>query len=363
MKKLTRFMVVSAIAAAVALPAYAQNTQPQGGAAQTAQTPQTDEQAKTQLYNDFLAARKKWKDSQTAKSPTEVDDYKAAYDIAKQYVDKYGAADDEYAKYVKGFVAGYENFQKTARKGNVDKLIKDKKYAEAFAAGKQVLAEDPNDLATLFLLSRGALIANDESLNADATTYAKKALELVGQGKTFQEGTPIPNKDEVLAILNYALGWFARKSSPSESATYFYQAAQYNSGLKKEAQTYDLLAAAYEKDYETVAKDYAAKYPDDASRQTPEGKAATDKLNAVTDRLIDAYAREVAYAGTDPKNAPLKTRAMARLTELYKFRHDGSDAGLNEFIASVTSKPLPTLSSTQPSSTTSSSAQPAGATN
>jgi hypothetical protein len=133
--------------------------------------------------------------------------------------------------------------------------------------------------------------------------------------------------------------------------------------LKKEAQTYDLLAAAYEKDYETVAKDYAAKYPDDASRQTPEGKAATDKLNAVTDRLIDAYAREVAYAGTDPKNAPLKTRAMARLTELYKFRHDGSDAGLNEFIASVTSKPLPTLSSTQPSSTTSSAAQPAGATN
>ena len=32
---------------------------------------------------------------------------------------------------------------------------------------------------------------------------------------------------------------------------------------------------------------------------------------------------------------------MARLTELYKFRHNTSEAGLNELIAGILSQPLP----------------------
>jgi hypothetical protein len=32
---------------------------------------------------------------------------------------------------------------------------------------------------------------------------------------------------------------------------------------------------------------------------------------------------------------------MKQLTTFYKFRHENSDAGLNEFIASVLAKPLP----------------------
>jgi hypothetical protein len=360
MKKIMRFLVLSFVAAIVALPAVAgQSAQPQGtGAAQAAQT---DEQAKTQLYEQFLAARKKWKDN--ANAPTAADDYKAAYEIGKDYVAKFGAQDDDYAKYVKNFVSTYENYQKTVRKSQVDQLLKDKKYTEAFAAGKQVLAEEPNDLGTLYLLSRGAVIATtggNEALNGEATGYAKKAIQLVEQGKSFQEGTPLANKDEVLAILNYGLGLFTRKSAPAESAGYFFKAAQYNSALKTDAQTYGLLAGAYESDYENVAKDFAAKYADATARETPEGKAAQDKVNAVTDRLIDAYARAVAYAGNDTKYAELKPKWLERLTELYKYRHEGSDAGLKELIASVTSKPLPTLSGTATPAATSSSTGPSG---
>jgi hypothetical protein len=348
MKKLTRFLVLSAVAAFVAMPAYSQAT-PQG--ADPAQAAQADE--KTKLSDDFRAAYDKWKKSSAAKSPTADEDYKAAYELAKQYVDKFGST-DEFGAYAKGFVTKYEAYQKGARAGKIDQLLKEKKYTDAFALGKQVLADNPNDLSTLFLLGRGALIADNEALFPEATGYAKHALELIEQGKTFQEGQPIPNKDQVLAVLNYALGVYTRKSSPTESAGYLYKAAQYNTDIKTEAQTYALLAGAYEKDYTAVAQEYATKFPDKAAQDTPEGKAATDKLNAVTDRLIDAYARAVAYAGSDPKYATPKAEWMKRLTDLYKFRHDGSDAGLNDFIASIKSKPLPGATSGQPAGTASS---------
>jgi hypothetical protein len=110
-----------------------------------------------------------------------------------------------------------------------------------------------------------------------------------------------------------------------------------------------------------VATDYKAKFPDATAQATPEGKAATDKVNDVTDRLIDALARAVAYSGTDAKFANLKTKSMDRLTELYKYRHEGSDAGLKELIAGITSKPLPPITGAQPAGTTSSTVQPSGA--
>ncbi len=61
----------------------------------------------------------------------------------------------------------------------------------------------------------------------------------------------------------------------------------------------------------------------------------------IIDRMIDAYARAIAAAGSDPANAQNKAQWMTKLTDFYKFRHEGSDAGLNELIASVLSRPLP----------------------
>ena len=59
------------------------------------------------------------------------------------------------------------------------------------------------------------------------------------------------------------------------------------------------------------------------------------------DRIIDAYARAIATAGTDPKAEQSRKEWLAQVTNYYKFRHDGSDAGLTEFIASSMQKPLP----------------------
>jgi len=59
------------------------------------------------------------------------------------------------------------------------------------------------------------------------------------------------------------------------------------------------------------------------------------------DRIVDAYARAIATAGTDPKTEQSRKEWLAQATNYYKFRHGGSDAGLTEMITNALQKPLP----------------------
>src|SRR5207245_9708096 len=91
--------------------------------------------------------------------------------------------------------------------------------------------------------------------------------------------------------------------------------------------------------YKTLSSAYQTTYAN--KPETPESKAALEKLNVTIDRMIDAYARAIAAAGTDPKNAQNKAQWLVTLTSFYKFRHQDSDVGLNDFIAASLNKPLP----------------------
>ena len=91
--------------------------------------------------------------------------------------------------------------------------------------------------------------------------------------------------------------------------------------------------------YKTLSTSYQNLYA--GKPETPESKAALEKLNTVMDRIIDAYARAIAAAGNDPKTEQSRKEWLTQLTNYYKFRHDGSDAGINEFITASLQKPLP----------------------
>ena len=56
--------------------------------------------------------------------------------------------------------------------------------------------------------------------------------------------------------------------------------------------------------------------------------------------MIDAYARAVALAGNEPAEQANKKIWMEQLTVWYKYRNK-SDAGLNELIAGILTKPMP----------------------
>jgi tetratricopeptide (TPR) repeat protein len=298
-----------------------------GQPAQAAQVgPETDDPVKVRLYMQFY--------------DNHASNRAVAYQAAKDYIQKYTKDKDQYIDYLTKWVMFYERDE---RKRQLPGLINEKKFAEAYSTGAKILADEPNYLrAQIDLGYAGYLAASakNEAYNADALRYARQAIQAIDSGKVPTEWAPFKGKDDTLAYLNYAVGFLTLKTTPDQAIDALLRAAQYDSDIKKTPSTYYFLAVAYESGpYKTMAADFQAKYA--GKPETPESKAALEKLNVLMDRIVDAYARAIAAAGTDPKTEQSRKEWMVQLTNYYKFRHDGSDAGINEFIAAALQKPLP----------------------
>lgn len=338
MKKLIRIIALSALVATLWLPALASNTPSLN---ETSAVAPQDEEAKAALYNEFLKNYKT--------------DPKAAYATAKQYLERF-PAQSEQTDYLKKWITAYEVKEKEGRKANVEDLLRQQKYADAFGAAKVILNEEPADVRTLnnavFAALYAAGVNKNDSFNAEAANYARKSIQII------QNGQPFEKRDDTLGWLNSALGFFSLKTSPAEAINYYIKAAGYEGAAKKDPQTYLFLADAYRAaEYTKLAGDIKTRCSTGEQQASPECKALSERVNAVVDRMIDAYARAIALS-TDPKYASLKAAAMSDLTPLYKFRHEGNDTGLNEYIAGILAKPLPTGAITTPTGTASTTTPP-----
>ena len=296
------------------------------GAQQMVLAQETDDPVKIEIYKRFVDNRQE--------HPA------VAYQAARDYLQKYNKDKDQYTDYLSKWVMFYE---RDARKRDLPNLINEKKWAEAYSTGEKILKDEPNYLrAQIDLGYAGYLAASakNESFNATALDYARKAISEIESGKAPADWAPFKGKDDTLAYLNYAVGYLALKTNPDQAIDALLKAAKYDSDIKKTPSTYYFLAAAYESGpYKTLSSAYQAQYAN--KPETPESKAALEKLNSVMDRIIDAYARAIATAGTDAKTEQSRKEWLAQMTTYYKFRHEGSDAGLTEFIAASLQKPLP----------------------
>jgi tetratricopeptide (TPR) repeat protein len=335
------FWNVSELRAQTPTPAPAQTP------AAAASTTCTDE-VKGPLYADFTKFR--------TTDPTK------AYEAAKKYLAACPTEEGQIPSYLKKWVVAYD---KEARKFNLNRtFIDQRKYSEALPIAKEVLADEPDSLPALFALGYGGYVlavnTKNESNNAEAINYAKKAIQVIESGKAPENWAPFKSKDDALGYLYYSVGYLERASDPTDALKNFIKAAQFDSDIKKNSQTYAFIANAYEAEYAKQSADYEAKYK--GKPETPESKLAAENINQLVDRIIDALARAVAVAGSDANAQAAKTQWLARLTELYKFRHNGSEDGLKEMIATVISKPLPpvpTPITTLPTATPTTSTTPA----
>jgi len=287
---------------------------------------ETDDPVKIEIYKRFF--------DNHANNPA------VAYQAAKDYLAKYTKDKDQYVDYLSKWVMAYDRDE---RKRKLPGLINEKNFAEAYATGAKILSDEPNNLrAQIDLGYAGYLAASakNESYNTQALGYARQAIQAIESGKAPTEWAPFKGKDDTLAYLNYAVGYLTLKTAPDQSIDSLLKAAQYESDIKKTPSTYYFLAVAYESGlYKPMAKTYQDTYA--GKPESPESKAALEKLNVVMDRIVDAYARAIAAAGTDPKTAASRKEWLTQMTTYYKFRHDGNDAGINEFIAAALKKPLP----------------------
>lgn len=324
----------------VAVPAFAQ---PQS--ARNQQPVVTDDEVKVAVYKQFWDNR--------VPNPT------VAYQAARDYMQRYSKEDDQYTRYLKAWIAAYEEDERTARLAaeradREQQLLGSftvKNYAKAYSLATPVLTDNPNNLRVLIALGYGAVAAStearNETFNADAAKHAAKAIQLIESGRTPQSDgsgggvwAPFKSKEDVLGSLHYALGYYALKPTPDAAVAHFIKAAQVDADRRNSPTTYSLLAVAYQNGpYKRLSDDYSKRFANQP--ETPESKAAIENINKVVDRIIDAYARAVALAGTNPQHQAARTQSMAQLTNFYKFRNNNSDAGLTELIAGVLAKPLP----------------------
>lgn len=269
---------------------------------------------------------------------------KEAYGVGKDYLTRYSSCNDAYSQAVQKFVTQYgEAVRKIANEVELyDALYKNKDYAKAFQLGNQMIAADPENLKLLIQL--GYASYNAQSLNPAVTIYsptslgyAKKAVKMLEAGKTPSQWVLFKTKDEALGYLNFAIGEYLINSDPVSALPYYLKAAS-TAPTKDLAVTYGRLGAAYQVgQYKPMQEAFAAKYKE----ETEESKRALNDINQVIDRVMDAYARAIRLAGSDPKFQQVKAEWMKPLTVFYKFRNNNTTTGLDAFISSTASKPLP----------------------
>ncbi|HYN86401.1 MAG TPA: hypothetical protein VER32_14220 [Pyrinomonadaceae bacterium] len=357
MKNVLRLMTFTALVAASAITGFGQTAQP---AASPAAAPAADNKAKCdELYGV-------WRENRNGDAAAQA----KAYESGKSFLGQ--CQGHEYLSYVEKWVPKYEAALKslTLNKTYTDSFQK-KDWKGVVASGKQLTAADQENLPVFVTITYAgtqyaAANPTDESLNSDAIASARRAISLVEAGKadafTAEQWKTIgfENKNELLAWLNYSIGYLNFKRNPGEAANYYVKALQTEAKLKRDAAAYNTLALAYQTaEYTPMAADYKANCA--GKDLTDECKLKFDRMGLVVDRIIDAMARAVALADSNPATKAKKAEWMATLEGFYKFRHEDKTDGLNELIANIQSKPL-LLPSMQTMPTPAATTTPAGTT-
>ena len=268
---------------------------------------------------------------------------KIAYETGKEYLQKYSNCSDESDKtittYITNWIAKYEDV--TLLFNCTDAVNKDPK--SAFDKCDQVAAKHPDDPKPFILIvAAGGNVSRlgDRSFNARAAKGARAALDLIAAGKTTDSYSPFADKQEAIGGLNYYLGAFSFETSPKDAAAALLLAVKSNTKFSQEPTTYQMLGISYYNgEYASLAAQYKA---------ACEGKPASSQCDSMfeaahvaLDHVVDAYARAVALSLKAPDKYPDIERLKAALVSVYKARHDNSDTGLDQFLATVLDKPVP----------------------
>lgn len=328
MKKMMMFVMIGATVALLALPVSATNLI---RVSHNSVQEQCKTEEKDAWYAEFLKIYKT--------------DQAKGFELAKKYlacppVGEVTEAQQKIIDFLKKWSTAYEEGMRKILLPQY--LYNDKKYPEAYALGREILAKEPENLSVLVHLgANGYVVAplKNAQLTTESLAYAQKALTLIESGKTIDDWAPLAGKDAALAYLNFTIGSLTLEKDPSAALKNLLKSAQYETPLKKSPFPYAYIAAAYETGpYAKQSDAYKATFG--GKDETPESKLALANINQIVERMIDGYARAVALAGSEPQFTEQKKLWLEVLSNWYKYLR-GSDAGMTEYIAGVVAKPLP----------------------
>lgn len=274
-----------------------------------------------------------FKEIATLSNTKKPEDMEKAFQMSRDFLSRFGKDKDDKIGKIRTF---YTNYRQTAFYSAID----GKKNSEAFALGKEILAEQPDNVDVLMNLSYAGFNASigskDRVYADDAVTFARKTSQLFDAGTAPKEYFPFKNKDTAAAFMHYIAGVLSFEKDMNSGIREIYLATLPNSVIKDSADPYSMIASYYESQYESTSKvlneKVAAKTISDA-----DFKVEKAKVDKIVDMMMDAYARTVTRAEAE-KNPNLGIW-KPRLVQIYKFKNK-SEEGLTEFIKYVNTMPL-----------------------
>jgi len=304
-------------------------------AAQPVTTPSNPAVSSTYLDSEKEALYARFTDYKRNPNPEQ---QRFAYPVGKEYLRRWGGEKDSETKEVRRWVTEYE---RAMHAGDLYAAYEARNYAKVFELGRPEVKSDPEYFLALSLMVEAGFdntLAGNPSLNSEAAEYARNAVQLLEAGKVTK---PDPFKSVEIArgFLNFALGNFVKDEKPGEAAAAFTKAVQSDSPYHTDPAAYHRLGVSILKgEFAQLSAEYNEKFGGKTS--SPEQTAMLSRITHLIERTIDSYARAVALS-TKPEQQEAREKILAQLTTLYKNFHNNSDAGLNELIAGVLSKPMP----------------------
>jgi hypothetical protein len=202
--------------------------------------------------------------------------------------------------------------------------------AEAFKMAPAWFEKHPDDVDTyrrLAIVGSNAAITGDSQFVPQARQYGVKALELIEADKkpaSADAASWADYKTKMLPGLYREVGILSlRTGDKADGRARLEKAITLGTN---DPSAYAIIGQMSEDDYTNLVNQYKL------TSAGPARDAAFKKAQDQLDKVIDLYAHAVALAEGHPEYDSLRTQLMPPLTDYYKFRHNNSDAGLQQLI-------------------------------
>ncbi len=266
------------------------------------------------------------------------EDTAKAYPLAKDFLVRFAKDNkdgkDKVIPQVKTFVEGY-------RENTFYAAVDGDKFAEAFAYGKEILGDRPDDVAVMINLAHAGYKSlggnRDKTYAEDTIAFAKKAAQALESGSPAKSYAPFKDKDDATAWMYYIPGFIMIDKDMKESSINIYKATTLNSTIRDSSLPYYLISAYYEDVYGKLSADLKAKVAA-KSISDAEFKTANERVSKSIEMMMDAYAR--AYTKGEAEKNPNAAQWKERLVQIYKFTNK-TEEGLKEYVKLVTLTPMP----------------------
>jgi len=188
---------------------------------------------------------------------TKPEDMAKAYELSKDFLTRFGKEKDK-----DGNIAKVRDFVNRYRENLFFTAADAKKNAEAIVLGKEIMAEQPENIDVLLDLAMTGYTAStgtDKTYADDSIAWARNALQLIEAGKLPKSFSPFKDQAEATGFMYFIDGHLSITKDKKAAAGNIYKATQFESPIRNNSLPYYLLSFYYEELYAKMSSDLKAK--------------------------------------------------------------------------------------------------------